>query len=375
MWLSFRAAATAALAGFAVITSAVLLGWAASSTGASAAAAVRVGIQAWLLAQHGRLHLPLGDLGLVPLGLTALLAVLLYRAGASLARSLGVEDPSTAVKALVALAGPYAVLVVLGTGLADTSTLRVDPLTTLLGAAVLAVFAGGAGLLAGSPLGSRLRHRLPAATRLTGRAALVGVATLLAAGAVLTAVALLAHRARADELSHALAPGLLDGVALTLLGVLYAPNAAVWGTGYVLGPGFGIGTGTVVSPFSVALGPVPAFPLLAALPDGPPPPTAGPLVLAVPVLTGVLVGLLVGRRHPGGWRSAAWSAALAGVLAGLALAGLAWLAGGPLGAGRLAALGPSPWQVGLAAGVGLGLPAAATAAVVSLASGRRGVPR
>ena len=48
---------------------------------------------------------------------------------------------------------------------------------------------------------------------------------------------------------------------------------------YLLGPGFAVGTGTLVSPAAVVLGPVPAFPLLAALPaDGPAPALDGALV-------------------------------------------------------------------------------------------------
>jgi hypothetical protein len=46
------------------------------------------------------------------------------------------------------------------------------------------------------------------------------------------------------------------------------------------------------------------------------------------------------------------SAALAGPVAGAVLGVLAWASGGPLGAGRMAQIGPVPWQVALvAAGV------------------------
>jgi hypothetical protein len=53
-----------------------------------------------------------------------------------------------------------------------------------------------------------------------------------------------------------------------------------------------------------------------------------------------------------------------GVGAGLATALLAALAGGALGPGYLAAVGPSAWQVALALAVEVGVPAALTAAIL-----------
>jgi uncharacterized protein DUF6350 len=47
------------------------------------------------------------------------------------------------------------------------------------------------------------------------------------------------------------------------------------------------------------------------------------------------------------WSLVLTSALLAGPVAGVVLGALAWLAGGPLGAGRLAQIGPVPWQVAL----------------------------
>lgn len=367
VWAAFLAAATAALAGVAVTGAVVLVGWGLSSSGASATGAVRLAAQAWLLAHHGRLQLPLGDVGLAPLGLTLLPAWLLYRAGGSVSRTLSFDkpefaEPATAVKALVALAGTYAVLVVLVTGLASSDAVQVEPVSTLVGAGLLATLAGGTGLLRGSPLTARLLDLLPPGARPALRAASVAVGTLVAGGALLAGVALLADHSRAAALSHALAPGLVEGVSLLLLGLLCVPNAAVWASGYALGPGFAIGTGTSVSAFGTTLGPVPAFPLLAALPDTDHPPAVSLLALAAPLLAGVLAGVLVGRRHDGSVPTTAGWAAAGGAVAGVAMAVLAALSGGPLGSGRMAALGPSPWQVGLAAAVELAAVGALAAA-------------
>ncbi len=46
-----------------------------------------------------------------------------------------------------------------------------------------------------------------------------------------------------------------------------APNAVLLGASYLLGPGFAVGTGTVVSPGAGRPRQLPAFPLLAALPE------------------------------------------------------------------------------------------------------------
>ena len=61
----------------------------------------------------------------------------------------------------------------------------------------------------------------------------------------------------------------------------------------MLGPGFAFGVGTAVSPSGSALGAVPAFPMLAALPVGPKaafPPWLGFFVLVMPYLAGALAG-------------------------------------------------------------------------------------
>src|SRR5205085_8793710 len=93
-------------------------------------------------------------------------------------------------------------------------------------------------------------------------------AVLAAAGSVLTAASLAVHLPQVRVASDALSPG-VGGAALLLLAQLaYVPNAIVWAIAYTLGPGFAFGTGTVVAPTGSALGAVPVFPMLAALPTG-----------------------------------------------------------------------------------------------------------
>ncbi|MGH3174215.1 MAG: cell division protein PerM, partial [Streptosporangiaceae bacterium] len=191
-------------------------------------------------------------------------------------------------------------------------------------------------------------------------------ALLAAAGAVLAGASLAVHLPEVKAASDALAPG-MGGAALLLLAQLaYIPNAIIWGVAYTLGPGFAFGTGTVVAPTGSALGAVPVFPMLAAMPAGARPGGPGwvPIaVLALPYLAGVFAGVVTVRIAPTPvieaaplWGFAAGTAA--GLLAGLAAA----FAGGPLGNGRLASVGPSGFQVGLVAILELGITAALSAA-------------
>ena len=55
-------------------------------------------------------------------------------------------------------------------------------------------------------------------------------------------------------------------MSLLLLAAIL-PNVVLLASTYLLGPGFAVGSGTVVSPAEVSLGPVPSVPVLAALPD------------------------------------------------------------------------------------------------------------
>ena len=92
-----------------------------------------------------------------------------------------------------------------------------------------------------------------------------------------------------------LGPG--DHLMYALATVAVAPNAVLFGSAYLLGPGFAVGTGTVVSPTVVALGPVPAFPLLAALPGSGPTPDWAVGLLAVPVVVGAAGAVLAQRAY------------------------------------------------------------------------------
>jgi hypothetical protein len=86
----------------------------------------------------------------------------------------------------------------------------------------------------------------------------------------------------------------------------------------------------------------------------------------VPYLAGAFGGLLTTRAAPLLALETAplWGFA-SGALTGGVLGVVAAMAGGPLGDGRLAAVGPSGWQVGVVAALEVGVAAAVTAGVAN----------
>jgi hypothetical protein len=133
----------------------------------------------------------------------------------------------------------------------------------------------------------------------------------------------------------------------------------------MLGPGFSFGIGTAVSPTGAALGKVPGFPMIATLPVGSGaafPAWLGFFVLVMPYLAGALAGLMTVRIAPTPTLEAAplWGL-ITGSLSAVVIGFAAKLSGGPLGAGRLASVGPAGGEIGLVAVLEVGVTAALVA--------------
>lgn len=360
------AAAWALGAGLVAFAVPVLLAWATDSrSGSGAPAASRTAGQLWLLAHGASLTIPGGVVGLTPLGLTALPLALLHRAGRHGARTVGVTGLKQAGQLVGAIAFPYAVTAACLSAVVATRAVSPAPPGALLGALVVALIGAGSGVLREARLLSSVT-RLPDRARRLGVGATAATAALLAGGGALAGLSLVVHAGRTTSLASASGPGFVGGLALLLLGILLVPNATVWGASWVAGPGFAVGVGTTVGPLGTTLGPVPAFPLLAALPGGDTPLWVALVGFAVPVAAGVLAGVVVVRRVAGSSPLvAAREGLLVGPCAGLVFAALAFLSGGPLGGGRLTQVGPSPWKTGLAVALEVGVVAAVTAAVAA----------
>jgi hypothetical protein len=123
--------------------------------------------------------------------------------------------------------------------------------------------------------------------------------------------------------------------------VLVVPNAVAFSGSYLLGPGFTVGAGTLVTPQAAVVGALPMFPLLAALPDNGPAPAWTAWLVGLPVLVAFAAAIRVQRALPTvRWDEGALRGCAGGILAGLGFALLAAVAGGAVGPGRMRDVGP-----------------------------------
>lgn len=216
----------------------------------------------------------------------------------------------------------------------------------------------------------RQRRLKPAATlALTGGAAASGI--ILAVSALAVAALIAVSYGQIIAVYEGVQSGVLGGAALTVAQLALLPNIVIWAASWFIGPGFAIGTGSTVSPLGTVLGPVPAVPLLGALPTGE---TAyGFVGLLVPVLAGFLAATgLRPRLVRAGLSSYGWligTGLAMGVAGGALLGALAWVSAGAAGPGRLADVGASWLLVGGFAALEIGVPAAIALLVGSLRAG------
>ncbi|GAA1112157.1 DUF6350 family protein [Nocardiopsis composta] len=364
------AAAWAAGIGLAVLLTFTLIGWVAAphdAFGQEIADVARTAVQAWLVGHLVGFGIPGGEVMMLPLGLVVLPGLLLYRAGRWLARTGDLPRLRHTFRAALALAGPYAAISGTLALIAQTEVIRPSVPQALVAGFVLAFLAGGLGVLRQQLIDKRIPLRrllelMPDRSRslLAGTAGATGV--LLLSGAVLFFSGLVAGFGEAAAVTRELAPGAVGGTLLFIVQLLYLPNALVFGLAFAVGPGFAVGAGTMVAPTGVAVGAVPMLPMLAALPDNGPAPLPALAALAAPFAAGAVGGVLTQRSAPTVVSEAAplWGF-VCGVATGLVCAALSLLAGGPIGAHRLADVGPSAWQVGLITALEVGVSAAIAA--------------
>ncbi len=376
------AACAAAGSGLVVITLLVLAGWiAAPHAGVGLTGVLRTAADLWLVghhvgfALHGTGRIGDGRIGMLPLGLVLLPGALLWIAGRWVVRRGQVARLADVGYAALALAVPYG-LVAGALALAGQSTLATPSLLqAVVSGFLIALVAGGLGGARALAPWRRLIELLPPRARAVFLGSVGTLTVLTGAGAILAGASLAARMGDFRSVDVALAPGLVGGGLLLLAQLAYVPNAVVWSICYTLGPGFAFGTGTVIAPTGSALGPLPMLPMLAALPSGAHSTATGwvsLLMLSVPYLAGAFGGLLTARAAPIPAVELAplWGFAC-GVATGCALGLLAAFAGGPLGSGRLTAVGPSGWQAGVVCVLEVGVAAAVTTGLVNWVRMRR----
>lgn len=367
VWLAVAAAVAVTVAGLAGLALAVgVVSTLDPSGGLAVGGSVTLGGRLWLVAQGADITVRSGPIALAPLLLTLGIAWGLSRAGRAVVRAGEVADLSGAVRTVGTLAGVHVALTAGAALVLDGPDADVGFLRAVGGAALLAVAAAGWGAGRESGVLDAALDRLPRATRPLLRGTLAGVLTALALCLGVVAVAL-----AADADGYAAVSGRLGGagagaLGLLLLGVLLLPNAAAAVLGLAAGPGFTVGSGTVISVQGVTLGPVPALPLLAALPDTQAVPLLAFASQAVPAIAGLVAGFTLARRlspRDGGPAAAGLAGVLAGVLVGVACGVVVWAAGGSLGDGALADVGAPPIATGVAIAAQAGIAAALAAAI------------
>lgn len=328
---------------------------------------LRTGALAWLLAQGSGIVVDGVAVTAAPLGLTLVCGWAVWRFGLRVGDAVCGHGPDAARLAdgerdwTVPLSTALFTVGYAGTALV-TLRLAATPATGPDAGRLLAwtvaggLVVGGAAIAVGSGRAAVWAALLPATVRGvagTCRSVLVG---WLAVSLAALLVALVVDADTAVNVLSQLHTSPGDVTMLSLVTLLVMPNATVFAGSYLLGPGFAVGAGTLVSPHLVVLGPLPLFPLLAALPDAGPVPGWTGWVVAVPVLVAAGGAAHAQCRAP----TLRWTVSLVhggagGVAAGVVFGLLAALAGGAVGPGRMRTVGPPAFDVLAAAVTALGV--------------------
>jgi hypothetical protein len=182
------------------------------------------------------------------------------------------------------------------------------------------------------------------------RAGTAVVASLSMVSAILVSVMLALNWIEIVKLYQSLQLTFLGTFTVSAGQLALMPNLIAFGNSWLLGTGFSVGQGSLVSPLATELGPLPAIPLLAALPVSGS--SLGVLFILVPLLAAFMATLLV-KSHAAELRFSYASATTAAISLGLAIGFVAavemWIlidfASGSIGPGRMSLVGINPWLV------------------------------
>ncbi|MBF6364157.1 hypothetical protein IU433_08545 [Nocardia puris] len=311
-----------------LIIALVLITLLASGSGMAGASGAMAA--SWLAAHQVPLVIGKTTLGLLPLLPTALLLWLAFRECAHAVRADSTRaDIGWVVGA--AVGGPLVVTAVCSAVAEDASAVvALQPPNTLVAFA----WVGGLHLLAaGAGIATTMRGRLLALAPVPDWALAGAVGAwrtmlrLLACAAAVTVVSLLAHWSVIGE-TYDGAGNAWGVIGLTLLSLAYLPNVVVGSLGVLMGATVGFGDASV-GLFSVVGGPVPALPVVAAVPTGPAAVWWAAL-LVIPAAVGVLGGVDAARTSDDRI-TAPWATLTSAGIATVVLVLLAALAGGELG--------------------------------------------
>ncbi len=368
-------ALAAAVAGWVIVAAPVVV---AAITGPtrSISGGFELATEFWLLAHGAGAVLGGTTITLMPLGLTAVLVLILSGLSGVAARQAllaqGQDDLTLEVqqrmlaRLVLSFTGAYLATVGVVAFLLTTPT---QVAKALLGSAILA---GASSLIGvGRALGWVPTRSWPAWARRVPRAAGAGIVTVLIGATVALVVAIYQGRERISVLSTSLGADPVGGLVLILGQLAYLPNFILWSASWVVGAGFSVGDGSVISPTVTHVGLLPAVPVFGAVP----PAATGQWWMATWLVVGVAAGVVaawtaVAPRRRARFDETALVGGLAGVVAGVALTLVAVLSRGNLGVARLVGVGPRPLELFVMACSLLGISGMAAGLVMGLAAGR-----
>jgi Family of unknown function (DUF6350) len=361
--------AGAALATLLVCLAAGVVGWFLADAGVHGTPrdGLRVGALGWLLAHGSGLHVGGVAVTVVPLGLTALAAWAVWRLGHRVGDSISGHGPDaeriadgerdwTVPTAALAFASGYVAVAIVTFRLAATPETAPSLARVLLWSLLLCLTFGLAAISTGSGRAAIWAAALPPSLRASGATCLRVLGAYLVVSGAFFLGALVVDFDTAVNVMSRLHTDAGDATIYTALSATVVPNATIFSASYLLGPGFAVGVDTLVSPTLVSVGPLPMFPLLAALPDAGPTPAWTTYLVGIAPVVAALAAVRSQRRNPTlRWDEGALRGCAGGVLAGVLLGALAAIAGGAVGPGRMTEVGPFAFDVMVHAITALGV--------------------
>lgn len=328
---------------------------------------LRTGALAWLMGHGSSVRVDGVLVDVLPLGVTVVCAWVLWRIGQRVGVSVSGHGPDveeiadgqrdlTVPAAVLLLTCGYVIVAVTAVTLAATPATAPSTSGVVATSLLLCLLAGAPAVAIGSGRAAIWASALPPTLRAAGGIVRRLLLLWVALSSLVLLIALATDLSTAANVMSQLDADIGAVVIVVVISLLLLPNAVAFSGSYLLGPGFAVGTGTLVAPSAVVLGPLPSFPLLAALPDEGSTAAWTAWLVLLPPVTAFLAVLWHQHRFPvvgytdGGVRGCA-----GGILAGLVFGLLASLAGGAVGPGRMRDVAPYTFDVTLHAVTAFGI--------------------
>ena len=269
----------------AALTTVLVLGlWSATAggdVGSDVSTAGRVATAVWLASYGVHITALGGTWSLLPMTLAALSAWSCHRAGRRGLRELGTLPRGAALAFFAVFWLGHVAVVSVAAWWMSHSGVTASPWQAAVACAV-GVLLICLWLAARDPRAALITVQVPevlAAALVTARRTL---ASLLLVCAAALAISVLAHWGEAAAMAQSYGSGAAVAVGLWVVSALIAPNAAVWGAGFLLGAPVAVHATQTVSVFAGQATKLPPLPLLAAFPQQPP--AWAPALLLIPVV-------------------------------------------------------------------------------------------